>query len=103
MQFSLETWTTRTKTEEGTIWGSRQKGRFGSFAERFWKIFDLSSFTCSLRSAEKPDKEDSVVIIVSPLNALIEDQMQKLEKYLNICVIQSVVEEEGENKVTFTN
>ena len=44
--------------------------------------------------------QDSVVIVVSPLSAFMRDQVQKLEGVLNVCVLQSVGEEEGEGKVT---
>ena len=44
--------------------------------------------------------KDSVVIVVSPLSAFMRDQVQKLEGVLNVCVLQSVGEEEGEGKVT---
>ena len=44
--------------------------------------------------------QDSVVIVVSPLSAFMRDQVQKLEEVLNVCVLQSVGEEEGEGKVT---
>jgi len=43
---------------------------------------------------------DSIVIVVSPLNALIRDQLQKLKDTVNVCVLQSVVEEGGEQNVT---
>ena len=42
--------------------------------------------------------EDSVVIVVSPLSAFMRDQVQKLEGVLNVCVLQSVGEQEGEGK-----
>ena len=44
--------------------------------------------------------QDSVVIVVSSLSAFMRDQVQKLEGVLNVCVLQSVGEEEGEGKVT---
>ena len=47
----------------------------------------------------EPEKEDSVVIVVSPLNALMRDQVQKLEEFVNVCVLQSIVEDEGGHKV----
>ena len=37
---------------------------------------------------------------ISPLSAFMRDQVQKLEGVLNVCVLQSVGEEEGEGKVT---
>ena len=37
---------------------------------------------------------------MSPLNALIRDQLQKLKGCVNVCVLQSTVEDEGEQKVT---
>ena len=45
-------------------------------------------------------QKDSIVIVVSPLNALIRDQLQKLKDRVNVCVLQSTVEDEGEQKVT---
>ena len=48
----------------------------------------------------KCKQKDSIVIVVSPLNALIRDQLQKLKGCVNICVLQSIVEVEGEQKVT---
>ena len=44
--------------------------------------------------------QNSIVIVVSPLSAFMRDQVQKLEGVLNVCVLQSVGEEEGEGKVT---
>ena len=46
------------------------------------------------------EQKDSIVIVVSPLNALIRDQLQKLKDCVNVCVLQSIVEDEGEHKVT---
>ena len=43
-------------------------------------------------------QRESIVIIVSPLNALIRNHLQKL-KGVNVCVLQSTVEDE-EQKVT---
>ena len=56
-------------------------------------IFDF------FRSRGDKQEENSVVIVVSPLNALMKDQLKKLEGFLNVCVVQSVEDEEGENKV----
>ena len=56
-------------------------------------IFDF------LRSRRDKQEENSVVIVVSPLNALIKGQLKKLEGFLNVCVVQSVKDKEGENKV----
>ena len=36
---------------------------------------------------------------MSPLNALMRDQLQKLKSFVNVCVLQSTVEDEGEHKV----
>ena len=44
-------------------------------------------------------QRESIVIVVSPLNALIRDQLQKLKGCVNVCVLQSTVEDE-EQKVT---
>ena len=42
-------------------------------------------------------QKESIVIVVSPLNALIRDQLQKLKGCLNVCVLQSTVEDEEQN------
>ena len=55
-------------------------------------IFDF------LRRGDKQE-ENSVVIVVSPLNALMKGQLKKLEGFLNVCVVQSVRDEEGEKKL----
>ena len=44
-------------------------------------------------------QRESIVIVVSPLNALIRDQLQKLIGCVNVCVLQSTMEDE-EQKVT---
>ncbi|XP_029209961.2 ATP-dependent DNA helicase RecQ-like [Acropora millepora] len=44
-------------------------------------------------------QRESIVIVVSPLNALIRDHVQKLKGFVNVCVLQSTVEDE-EQKVT---
>ena len=44
-------------------------------------------------------QRESIVIVVSPLNALIRDQLQKLKGCVNVCVLQSTMEDE-EQKVT---
>ena len=62
---------------------------FGKSLIRFYSI------TC-----EAAVGQDSVVIVVSPLRSFMRDQVQKLEGVLNVCVLQSVGEEEGEGKVT---
>ena len=47
------------------------------------------------------EQKDSIVIIVSPLNALIRDQLQKFKDCVNVCVLQSIMEDDGEHiKVT---
>ena len=56
-------------------------------------IFDF------LRNRRDKQEENSVVIVVSPLNALIKGQLKKLEGFLSVCVAQSVKDKEGENKV----
>ena len=43
-------------------------------------------------------QRESIVIVVSPLNALIRDQLQKFKGCVNVCVLQSTVEDE-EQKV----
>jgi len=49
-----------------------------------------------IRSSRESVGQDSVGIVVSPLSAFMRDQVQKLEGVLNVCVLQSVGEEEGE-------
>ena len=34
-------------------------------------------------------QREAIVIVVSPLNALIRDQLQKLKGCVNVCVLQS--------------
>ena len=47
------------------------------------------------------EQKDSIVIVVSPLNALIRDQLQKFKDCVNVCVLQSIMEDDGEHiKVT---
>ena len=57
-------------------------------------IFDF------VRSGCEPERQDSVVLVVSPLSALMRDQLKKLEAFLNVCILQSIVEDEGEQKAT---
>jgi len=57
-------------------------------------IFDYVGNGC------EPERHDSVVLVVSPLSALMRDQLKKLEAFLNVCIVQSAVEDEGEQKVT---
>ena len=59
----------------------------------------LPGILCRQREGEQ---KDSIVIVVSPLIALIRDQLQKLKDYVNVCVLQSIVEDEGESiRLTF--
>ena len=55
-----------------------------------------------IRSGCEPERHDSVVLVVSPLSALMRDQLKKLEEFLDVCILQSAVEDdhEGEQKVT---
>ena len=53
-----------------------------------------------VRSGCEPERHDSIVLVVSPLSALMRDQFKKLEAFLNVCILQSAVENEGEQKVT---
>ena len=46
------------------------------------------------------ERHHSVVLVVSPLSALMRDQLKKLEAFLNVCILQSAPEDEGEQKVT---
>ena len=57
-------------------------------------IFDYVQSGC------EAGRHDSVVLVVSPLSALMRDQLKKLEAFLNVCILQSAVEDEGEQKVT---
>ena len=66
---------------------------FGKSLIRLPSMFDYIRSCCTVG-------QDSVVIVVSPLSAFMRDQVQKLEGVLNVCVLQSVGEEEGEGKVT---
>lgn len=52
-----------------------------------------------VRRGCEPEQEDSVVIVISPLNALMREQVQKLQQFLNVCVLQSNVNEEGQDSV----
>ena len=45
------------------------------------------------------ERHHSVVLVVSPLSALMRDQLKKLEAFLNVCILQSAPEDEGEQKV----
>ena len=45
-------------------------------------------------------QRESIVIVVSPLNALIRDQLQKLKGCVNVCVLQSTVEDEEQKVYT---
>ena len=45
-------------------------------------------------------QRESIVIVVSPLNALIRDQLQKLKGCVNVCVLQSTVEDEKQKVYT---
>ena len=56
-------------------------------------IFDF------LRSRGDKQEENSVDIVISPLNTLMKGQLKELEGFLNACSVQSVKDEEGENKV----
>ena len=44
-------------------------------------------------------QKDSILIVVSPLNVLVHDQLQKLNDHVEVCLLQSIMEEEGEQKV----
>jgi len=54
-------------------------------------IFDFIQCGC------EPTKEESVIIVVSPLNALMRDQVEKLQQKLNVCVLQSADDDESQN------
>lgn len=46
------------------------------------------------------NQEDSIVIVLSPFNALIRrDQLQKVNDLVEVCLLKSIMEEEGEQKV----
>ena len=53
-----------------------------------------------VQSGYEPEHHDSVVLVVSPLSALMRDQLKKLEAFIDVCILQSAVEDEGEQKVT---
>ena len=50
------------------------------------EIFDFMQSKCA--------QKDSIVIAVSPLNALIRDQLQKLKGCVNICVLHFMIKGE---------
>jgi len=54
-------------------------------------IFDFIQCGC------EPTKEESVIIVVSSLNALMRDQVEKLQQKLNVCVLQSADDDESQN------
>ena len=60
----------------------------------------LSGIFDYVRSSCEPERHHSVVLVVSSLSALMRDQLKKLEAFLNVCGLQSVPEDEGEQKVT---
>ena len=65
------------------------------FGKSLIRFYPRCSITC-----EAAVGQDSVVIVVSPLSAFMRAQVQKLEGVLNVCILQSVGEEEGEGKAT---
>lgn len=48
-------------------------------------------------------RKGSIVITVSPLNALIRDQLQKLNDHVEVCPLQTIKQEEGKQKVMIPN
>ena len=54
-----------------------------------------------LRSSCEPERHDSVVLVVSPLSARMRDQLRKLEAFLNICILQSAVEDVNKYSLVF--
>ena len=75
---------------------SGEKGCTDCVDNGFWQIALLSSVAWDLQ-------KDSIVIVVSLLNALIRDQLQKLKGCVNVCVLnKKILEDEGEQKVTVT-
>ena len=47
-----------------------------------------------------PVHQDSAVLVVFPLSAVMNKQINKLEAFLNVCILQSIVENEVKQKVT---
>ncbi|XP_078363686.1 uncharacterized protein LOC144647866 [Oculina patagonica] len=75
------------------FWAADFKARFGKslIYQVLPAIFDFIQCGC------EPTKEESVVIVVSPLNALMQDQVEKLQQKLNVCVLQSA-EDDAESQ-----
>ena len=55
-----------------------------------------------VRSSCEPKRHDSVVLIASTLSALMRDQLKKLKAFLYVCILQSAVEDEDEEKMTIS-
>ena len=77
-----------------------EKGCTDCVANGFWEILCYQALPAIFDFMKNEGKQkESIVIVVSPLNALIRDQLQKLKGCVNVCVLQSAVEDE-EQKVT---
>ena len=46
-----------------------------------------------------PVREDAVVLVVFPLSAVVTKQLNKLEAFVNVCILQSIIENEGKQNV----
>lgn len=46
-----------------------------------------------------PVREDSAVLVVFPLSAVVTKQLNKLEEFVNVCILQSIIENEGKQNV----
>ena len=53
-----------------------------------------------IQSRYEPEHHDSVALVVSLLSALMRDQLKKLEAFIDVYILQSANEDEGEQKVT---
>lgn len=47
-----------------------------------------------------PVCQDSVVVFVSPLSAEMNKHLKKLEAFPNVCILQSIIDNEGKQKLT---
>ena len=73
----------------------RKKGRACIIVNWIWQLSDLSSNLLPgifdfVRSGYEPERQDSVVLVVSRLSALMRPA-KKLEAFLNVCILQSIV------------
>jgi len=63
-------------------------------ANWIWQIVDLSLCTACNRIfllRSKRIRQDFVVLVVSPQSAVMSEQLNKLEAFLNVCILQSII------------